>query len=249
MRYRGIKKGRFISRTNRFAAEVELEGEAVACHVKNTGRCRELLLPGAQVFLEESGNAARKTRYDLVAVYKDEILVNVDSQAPNAAAEEWMRAGAPGGELPGIRRLRREVVWGNSRFDLFAGTEEGPLFVEVKGVTLEKNGTALFPDAPTLRGVKHVEEMTRWVKEGGMGLLLFVIQMRPVLGFAPNMETHPEFGEALARAKEAGVRILAMDCQVLPDSLNIGAPVPVHLPIFSFHRNVHPTKQNPTGIK
>ncbi len=226
MQYQRIEKGRFLSRPNRFIAHVELDGRTEVVHVKNTGRCRELLTPGAAVYVEKSDNPARKTQYDLIAVEKGTLLVNMDAQAPNQVFREWAEAGNFQGELT---ILRPETTWGDSRFDFYweAGGRRG--FVEVKGVTLEEDGHACFPDAPTERGVKHLNELVRCQTEGYEAAVFFVIQMAGMKDFAPNDRTHPAFGDALRRAAQAGVRIMARECAVTPDSLTIGAAVPVLL--------------------
>nr|WP_317399909.1 DNA/RNA nuclease SfsA [uncultured Gemmiger sp.] len=226
MQYQTVKEGRFLSRPNRFVAHVRVDGAEEVVHVKNTGRCRELLVPDATVYLADSGNPNRKTRYDLIAVRKGSLLVNMDSQATNKVFGEWAAAGQ---FRPGLTLLRPETVWGNSRFDFYweAGARKG--FAEVKGVTLEENGHARFPDAPTLRGVKHLEELVRCRAEGYEATVCFVLQMSGMVDFAPNDVTHPAFGEALRRAAAAGVEVLAMECAVTPDSLAITKPVPVRL--------------------
>ncbi len=230
MRYGAIKKGCFISRPNRFIAQVQLEGELVIAHVKNTGRCRELLLPGAVVWLEESDNPHRKTRYDLIEVEKEtpqgRILINMDSQAPNEIFREWAQAG---GFQKDLTLLKSETVWGNSRFDFYWEGGEKRGFVEVKGVTLEQDGWARFPDAPTKRGVKHIEELIRVKSEGYEAAICFVVQMSGMKRFSPNDATHPEFGQALRRAGEAGVEILAYGCQVKPGSVEMAGELPVIL--------------------
>lgn len=226
MQYQRIEKGRFLSRPNRFIAHVELDGRTEVVHVKNTGRCRELLTPGAAVYVEKSDNPARKTQYDLIAVEKGTLLVNMDAQAPNQVFREWAEAGA---FEEGLSLLRPETTWGDSRFDFYweAGGRRG--FVEVKGVTLEEDGHACFPDAPTERGVKHLNELVRCQTDGYEAAVCFVIQMAGMKDFAPNDRTHPAFGDALRRAAQAGVRIMARECAVTPDSLTIGAAVPVLL--------------------
>lgn len=226
MQYQTVKEGRFLSRPNRFVAHVRVDGTEEVVHVKNTGRCRELLVPDATVYLADSGNPNRKTRYDLIAVRKGSLLVNMDSQATNKVFGEWASAGQ---FRPGLTLLRPETVWGNSRFDFYweSGTRKG--FAEVKGVTLEENGHARFPDAPTLRGVKHLEELARCRAEGYEATVCFVLQMGGMVDFAPNDVTHPAFGAALRRAAAAGVEVLAMECAVAPDSLAITKPVPVRL--------------------
>lgn len=227
MQYSSVTPATFLSRPNRFVARVLLDGEPQTVHVKNTGRCRELLVPGATVYLAAGDNPARKTKYDLVAVEKGPLLVNMDSQATNKVFAEWARTGA---FHPGLTLLRPETVWGNSRFDFYWEAADGRKgFVEVKGVTLEEGGHARFPDAPTLRGVKHLEELARCRSEGYEAAVCFVLQMAGMVDFAPNDITHPAFGEALRRAAEHGVEVLAMECDVAPDSLTLARPVPVKL--------------------
>lgn len=226
MQYGKILPARFLSRPNRFVARVEAEGEELVCHVKNTGRCRELLVPGATVWLEESPNPSRKTKFDLIAVEKGERLINMDAQAPNKVFGEWAAAG---GFREGLTLLRPETTYGSSRFDFYWESSKSRGFVEVKGVTLEEDGIVRFPDAPTLRGVKHLDELVKAREAGYEAAVCFVIQMENVRWFAPNDETHPEFGQALRRAAQAGVEILAMDCAVTPQSLTMGKPVPIRL--------------------
>ena len=226
MQYRSVKKGIFRARPNRFIAHVEVDGAAEVVHVKNTGRCREVLVPGAAVYLEESANPARKTRYDLIAVEKGDLLVNMDAQAPNKVFQEWTEGG---GFLPGLTSLRPETTWGSSRFDFYWEAGERRGFVEVKGVTLEEGGHARFPDAPTERGVKHLEELIRCREEGYEAAVCFVLQMAGMKDFAPNDVTHPAFGAALRRAAAAGVQVLARECIVTPDSLAVAGPVAVRL--------------------
>lgn len=226
MRYPNIQKARFLARPNRFIARVLLGGEELTVHVKNTGRCRELLVPGAPVWLVRSDNPARKTAYDLVAVEKAGRLINMDSQAPNALFAEWARASH---FVPGLTLLRPETTWGNSRFDFYweAGARRG--FTEVKGCTLEKDGWTYFPDAPTERGVKHLEELARSRAEGFEAAVCFVIQMADVDGFSPNDRTHPAFGEALRRAADQGVEVLARQCAVSPGEIWMTDPVEIRL--------------------
>ena len=226
MNYGNIFKAVFIDRPNRFIAHVSLNGDEETVHVKNTGRCRELLIPGARVWLTKTDNPQRKTQYDLIAVQKGERLVNMDSQIPNAAAEEWLRER---GLFPDLTLLRREVLRGDSCFDLYAEHGGKRAFLEVKGVTLEQGCVARFPDAPTERGVKHVRELARCLEDGYEAYLLFVIQMADLRRFEPNWDTHPAFGEALLRARDAGVRILAYDCVVRPDSIRLNSPVEIRL--------------------
>ena len=226
MEYRHIVPAVFLSRPNRFIARVEIGGREEVVHVKNTGRCRELLVPGRTVWLEGSDNPARKTKYDLVAVDKDGLLVNMDAQAPNKVFGEWAAAG---GFREGLTLLRPETTYGSSRFDFYWESSKSRGFVEVKGVTLEEDGVVRFPDAPTLRGVKHLDELAKAREAGYEAAVCFVIQMENVRWFAPNDETHPEFGQALRRAAQAGVEILAMDCAVTPQSLTMGKSVPIRL--------------------
>ena len=225
MEYSSMIPGRFLARPNRFIAHVEIGGEAQVVHVKNTGRCRELLTPGAQVWCQESDNPNRKTKYDLIAVQKGDRLINMDSQAPNIAAYEWLRSGG----LGEIENLKAESFQGDSRFD-FSFTKDGkPCFLEVKGVTLEQDGICAFPDAPTERGVKHLKGLTRLTWEGFGAYVLFVIQMPDVKYLHPNDATDPAFGAALREAKDAGVQVLTMDCAVTESTMDIRLPVLVKL--------------------
>lgn len=226
MQYGKILPARFLARPNRFVARVEAEGQELVCHVKNTGRCRELLVPGATVWLEESPNPNRKTKFDLIAVEKGERLINMDAQAPNQVFGEWAAAG---GFREGLTLLRPETTYGSSRFDFYWESSKSRGFVEVKGVTLEEDGVVRFPDAPTLRGVKHLEELILAHEAGYEAAVCFVIQMGDVRWFAPNDATHPEFGQALRKAATAGVEVLAMDCAVTPQTLTMGKPVPIKL--------------------
>lgn len=226
MIYERIAKAAFIERPNRFIARVRLDGREETIHVKNTGRCAELLIPGAAVYIQESGNPQRKTKWDLIAVEKGSRLINMDSQIPNRVVQEWIEEGHL---FPGACLVRPETVYGNSRFDLYVEAGERKIFIEVKGVTLEEDGVCRFPDAPSERAVKHLEELIRAKKEGYEAYVFFVIQMRGVRYFTPNTDTHPEFAEALKRAKAAGVEILARDCEVTPDSISIREPVDVVL--------------------
>ena len=226
MRYENICSGKFIARPNRFIAQVEIGGAVEICHVKNTGRCRELLVPGAQVYLERSSNPLRKTKYDLIAVEKGNLLVNMDSQAPNKVFREFAESGAFRKDLT---RIRGEYTWGDSRFDFLLEDDRGLTFVEVKGVTLEDDGVVRFPDAPTERGVKHLNGLKRAVEEGHRAAAFFVIQMEGMKSFSPNDVTHPAFGDALREAAAAGVEVLAYECRVTPDTLEIARPVLVVL--------------------
>lgn len=225
MQYRTVITGRFLARPNRFIAQVETaEGEEVV-HVKNTGRCRELLVPGATVYLAKGENPARKTAWDLIAVEKGTRLINMDAQAPNQVFGEWAGANF----LPDISAVRREYRYGESRLDFCLETQKGLHLVEVKGVTLEENGAAFFPDAPTERGVKHIHELCRAVEQGLDASLVFVVQMSDIQSVSPNDRTHPAFGAALREAATLGVNVCAYDCTVTPDSLTIGRRLPVNL--------------------
>ena len=225
MRYGTMVPGTFIARPNRFIAHLEIDGKVEICHVKNTGRCRELLPPGAKVWCQVSDNPNRKTKYDLITVQKGDLLINMDSQAPNAAAKEWLLSGA----LGHVENLRPETVHGDSRFDFSFTLDGKPCLMEVKGVTLEHDGVCAFPDAPTERGVKHLRGLSRAVREGYGAFVLFVIQMPDVKYLRPNDDTDPAFGAALREAAEAGVTVLAMDCGVTPDIMEIRLPVLVRL--------------------
>ena len=225
MQYPNMVPGRFLSRPNRFIAHVEIDGQVEVCHVKNTGRCRELLQPGANVWCQRAANPNRKTKYDLITVQKGDRLINMDSQAPNIAAGEWLQEGG----LGTIKNLRAETVHGDSRFD-FSFTKDGRLcYLEVKGVTLETDGVCAFPDAPTDRGVKHLKGLTAAAKEGFGAYVLFVIQMKDVQYLHPNDATDPDFGKALREAVAAGVTVLAVDCSVTRDTMEIGQLVEVRL--------------------
>ena len=225
VRYSNVVAGRFLDRPNRFVAHVDIQGTAQTVHVKNTGRCRELLVPGAQVWCQRAEASGRKTKYDLIAVRKGSRLINMDAQAPNLAAGEWLAAGG----LGPVETLRPETVYGGSRFD-FSFTRQGrPCFLEVKGVTLENDGVCAFPDAPTERGVKHLHELARAAGEGYGAYVLFVIQMADVNLFRPNDATDPAFAQALRQAAGQGVEIYAMDCAVTPEEMRLRKPVPIAL--------------------
>ena len=232
MKYKGrIKEGVFLSRPNRFIAYVMVDGREEKCHVKNTGRCRELLVPGCKVYLEESENPNRSTRFDLIATEKkigdSSILSNMDSQAPKSVVEEWLRKGELFGEKI---EVKREVTYSDSRFDFSITDESGHVsFLEVKGCTLEKNGVVMFPDAPTERGVKHVKELIKAKKEGYGAYILILVQMCGVKYFVPNWNTHPAFGEALREAERNGVVILCYDSIVTSDSITLFKSVPIVL--------------------
>lgn len=225
MIYENMQPGIFRDRPNRFIAHVELDGKLETVHVKNTGRCRELLVPGAKVWCQRSENPARKTKFDLICVEKGPYLINMDSQAPNKAVQEWLLGGGMGQ----IRDLRPETVHGDSRFDFAFRKGDKQCYLEVKGVTLEDGGICAFPDAPTERGAKHLRGLQRAVTEGCVCYALFVIQMRPVLYLHPNDATDPAFGKALREAAAGGVHILAVDCQVTPNSMTVGQTVEVRL--------------------
>lgn len=230
MKYQNITSGEFISRPNRFVALVKICDEVHTVHVKNSGRCKELLLPGAKVFLTESTNVSRKTRFDLIAVEKnrenDKLLINMDSQIPNDVVCEWL---GKSGLFSENASIRREVTFGSSRFDVFVSDGKRNAFIEVKGVTLENDGVCLFPDAPTLRGVKHLRELISAKESGFEAYLIFVIQMKGVSEFRPNRKMHPEFADALTDAEQAGVKILAMDCIVTEDTIQIDSEIPVQI--------------------
>jgi sugar fermentation stimulation protein A len=224
MNYTDITEGIFIDRPNRFIANVEINGKKTVCHVKNTGRCKELLISGTKVYLQHSDNPSRKTEFDLIAVEKGNILINIDSAAPNKAAAEYIR------KIFGENAvIKQEVKYGTSRIDFFIESNGEKWFIEVKGVTLEQNGRAYFPDAPTLRGVKHLNELCAAVKEGYRACALFIIQMKGVSAFSPNNVTHPEFGKALKRAAESGVIIKAVDCLVAKNGMTADKEVEVIL--------------------
>ncbi|MDY4755089.1 MAG: DNA/RNA nuclease SfsA [Candidatus Faecousia sp.] len=225
MNYSDVVPGRFLDRPNRFVAHVELMGKTETVHVKNTGRCRELLVPGARVYCQHLEHPGRRTKYDLIAVEKNGRLINMDSQAPNAAAGEWLR----GGGLGEVQNLRAETVRADSRFDFSFTLGGRQCFLEVKGVTLEQDGVCAFPDAPTLRGSKHLRGLADAAREGYGAYVLFVIQMENVRFLRPNDATDPDFTAALRQAAAAGVQVLARSCAVTPDSMTITGPVPVEL--------------------
>ncbi len=224
MRYEKVLEAEFMERINRFVARVRLFGKEVICHVKNTGRCRELLLPGSTVYLEDCRGKGRKTDYDLIAVRKGERLINMDSQAPNKAAGEYILK-----LFPNATHIRPETTFGSSRFDFYVETPDRKIFLEIKGVTLEEQGTVLFPDAPTERGVKHIQELIACREKGYEAYIFFVVQMSGVTCFRPNDRTHPAFGDALRRAAASGVKVMAVECKVTPDSMCLTKEVPVFL--------------------
>ena len=237
MIYDRMVPGTFLERPNRFIAYVEIEGRKETVHVKNTGRCAELLQTGVRVYLQESENPGRKTKWDLIAVEKGSRMVNMDSQIPNKVVKEWLEAGHL---FENITRIQPEFTYGNSRFDLYVEADGKRIFIEVKGVTLEQDGVVRFPDAPSDRAVKHVEELKAAVKEGYEAYVFFVIQMKDVRYFTPNMDTHPAFGEALRDAARAGVHVLAYDCEVSSDRIAIADKVPVVLEDPALYEMVSP---------
>lgn len=218
MRYDNIHKGKFLSRPNRFIANVEIDGKAEVCHVKNTGRCKELLIEGCTVWLEHSDSASRKTAFDLVAVEKGDRLINMDSQAPNKAVGEWLREKMPFGEGFSVYP---EKKYGNSRFDFYLESQDRKIFMEVKGCTQEIGGIGYFPDAPTDRGVRHLRELMKAVSEGYKCYVAFVIPMTGITEVRPNAEIHREFAETFYEAKVAGVEVLNLTCRVTRDELEI----------------------------
>lgn len=226
MKYEKIVKGTFIKRLNRFVAICNIDGEEIYCHVKNTGRCGEILINGVECFLEESDNPNRKYKYSLVTVRKGNRLINIDSQAPNKAAGEFLSNSGLFAEL-GV--IKAEKTYGNSRFDFYFEYGNKKAFLEVKGVTLEKDGAVFFPDAPTTRGTKHLNELCKCVEDGFEAYVLFVIQMKGVTHFSPNDITDPDFSEALRKAKKSGVNILAYDCYVSENEMIIKDSVPIIL--------------------
>ncbi len=226
MKYTKLFEGIFLKRPNRFLAHVILDGKEEVIHVKNTGRLRELLIPGVRVLVEPASSPKRKTKFSLICVEKDGQWVNIDSQVVNTIAAEWIQEGHL---FSDVRFIKREQKYGNSRFDLYVETEKDSWFIEVKGVTLEMNGVALFPDAPTERGVKHVEELIKCRKEGYKTGILFVVQRKGITHFEPHKERHPEFAEALRNAKLNDVSIMAVDCIVDEEGIRIDERIPVEL--------------------
>ena len=228
MNYQNMVTGRFLRRPNRFIAHIEIDGQEEICHVKNTGRCRELLPEGARVWCQKFDDPKRKTKYDLITVQKGSRLINMDSQAPNKAAMEWLQQGG----LGQLEQLKAESKWGDSRFD-FSFIKDGiPCFLEVKGVTLENDGVCAFPDAPTERGAKHLRELTALKQQGYGAYVLFVIQMSDVKYLHPNDATDPAFGKALREAAAAGVQVMAVSCRITEDSMDITEAVPIKLRVL-----------------
>jgi len=224
--YENIREARFIDRPNRFIANIEIDGKRELCHVKNTGRCKELLVPNAKIFVQESAGGNRKTKYDLISVYKGRRLVNIDSQVPNKVFYEWVLESK---FFQDITLVKPEAVYKNSRFDYYIETSRSKIFVEVKGVTLEENGLAMFPDAPTERGVRHIYELMESIKEGYEAWIVFIIQMKDVIFFTPNVKTHKAFGTALEEAQKCGVNIIALDSIVTKNSIKAGDFVQVKI--------------------
>ena len=237
MKYDRILEGTFLKRPNRFIAYGEIQGNQETIHVKNTGRCAELLTPRARIYVQESDNPQRKTKWDLIAVEKQGRIINMDSQIPNRVVQEWIEAGHL---FEQVQLVKPEVTYGNSRFDLYVEAGNRKIFIEVKGVTLEENDVVRFPDAPSERAVKHVEELCKAVKDGYEAYVFFVIQMKGVRYFTPNVDTHPAFAEALKKARAAGVRVLAYDCDVTPNEITIGEPVDVVLGSSILKESVDP---------
>ena len=259
MRYERMEKAVFLRRPNRFAAEVEKDGRQLACHVKNTGRCRELLVPGSTVYIQRAEGAERKTAYDLISVESGGQIVNMDSQAPNQIVRELLEEGRL---LDGVRRIRAEAPYGESRFDFYVETETERWFIEVKGVTLKEGDTAKFPDAPTLRGVKHLRELTACQEEGYRAMACFIIQMKGVDRLVPNRDTHPEFAQALREAAKSGVVLKAFDCLTGEDFLEAGQEIPVDtgeygisdiveplLAWFGGHARILPWRERPEAYR
>ncbi|MBQ7020743.1 MAG: DNA/RNA nuclease SfsA [Phascolarctobacterium sp.] len=226
MHYSNIQRAIFLRRPNRFIAHIEVDGREEVCHVKNTGRCRELLTDRATIYVEHHDNPNRKTKYSLIAVEKGDLLINMDSQAPNKVVGEWLLEKEPFGK---VKLLKPECTYGSSRFDFYLETEAEKIFIEVKGVTLEEDGIVRFPDAPTERGIKHLEELRACVEAGYKAAVIFVVQMEGMQHFEPNDKTHPQFGEALRQARKAGVEVLAYECKVTPSSLEITKSIPIVL--------------------
>jgi len=226
MVYSNIHKGIFRSRPNRFIAEVEINGKVEICHVKNTGRCKELLILGATVYVDYVDSPSRSTAYDLIAVRKGDVLINIDSYAPNRAFGEYLRQRK---FLDGISSIKAEAKYGSSRFDFYVETSTSKVFIEVKGVTLEENGIAMFPDAPTERGIKHLNELASCIADGYNAYVVFVIQMKGISCFTPNYKTHQAFGDTLTKVMAVGVKALAFDCVIKPDEMVIGESIPIKL--------------------
>lgn len=228
MVYNDTLKAIFINRPNRFIANVSLDGDVSAVHVKNTGRCREILRPGVPVILEKGKNPGRKTPYSLISAYKGDVLINIDSQVPNQVVAEAVKNSLIP-EFEPVTHIKREATYGRSRFDIYYESNKARGFIEVKGVTLEVDGVAMFPDAPTERGARHVCEMVDAVNDGYKGCIFFLIQLKGISHFTPNRLMDPEFGAALDYAHENGVEIIAYDSIVTENSIELGSKVPVIL--------------------
>lgn len=256
MKYHQIEKAVFRERPNRFIAYCDLNGKAETVHVKNTGRCKELLQKGCEVWLEKSSNPERKTAYDLIAVSKNGRMINMDSNAPNKAVEEWLRAG---GLYPDVKSVRAESRYGSSRLDFLVETDTQKVYLEVKGVTLEQDNIAAFPDAPSERAVKHLQELVRARQEGYGACVLFVIQMQGIKALIPNRLTHPAFAQALEEVAQAGVEVLAYDCRVEPDSMELCSRVPVWIGLggitepllkwYDSNRRILPWREEPAPYR
>lgn len=226
MRYNNIISAKFVLRPNRFIAEIDINEKREICHVKNTGRCKELLKPNANVYVQYSDNPKRKTKYDLISVYKGTELINMDSQAPNKVFGEWVEKG---NFIPNISKIKTECKYGKSRFDFYIEAKNRRIFAEIKGVTLEENGVVMFPDAPTERGVKHIKELSECVKDGYEAYVFFIVQMKSCSFFKPNRAMHSEFADALIEAEKSGVNIKALNCIVTPDELSIDREIEIKL--------------------
>ena len=226
MQYNNIQQATFLRRPNRFIAHIEVDGKEEICHVKNTGRCRELLADRVTIYVQHHDAPKRKTKYSLIAVEKGDLLINMDSQAPNKVVGEWLRESEPFGK---VKLLKPECTYGSSRFDFYLETETEKIFIEVKGVTLEEDGVVRFPDAPTERGVKHLQELCACVEAGYKAVVIFVVQMEGIKYFEPNEKTHTQFGETLRQAQMRGVQVLAYECKVTPSSLVIDKAILVKL--------------------
>ena len=226
MKYQNIKKAKFISRPNRFIANIEIDGKIQIAHVKNTGRCRELLVPGAEIYVQEFDSDTRKTKFDLITVKKGTRLINMDSQVPNHVFREWVESG---NFTDGVTLIRPETFFGDSRFDFYIEAGDRKIFIEVKGVTLEENGIVRFPDAPTDRGVKHLRELMGAIDAGYEAQVVFIVQMDGVSHFEPNDKTHQEFGRVLREAAQKGVSVTALYCMITPDSIEAVGEVEIRL--------------------
>lgn len=230
MKYENIEEAVFINRINRFVAEIKVKGEACLCHVKNTGRCKELLIRGCKIYVEKSNDVKRKTKYSLICVVKNNILINMDSQAPNKVVYEWLKEG---NLITDYDELKSEKAYGSSRFDFYISSAQRKAFVEVKGVTLEEDGIVRFPDAPTQRGIKHLRELSQAVRDGFEAYVFFAVQMNGVKYFEPNRANGDDFYIALKEAYENGVKIIAYDCIVEPNMLKINKRVRVRIDAFT----------------